>query len=309
MIILYIFIFLLFILLTLSLYILRNLLFNKLKTDESLINYNIRTFSKQWYDKINSWYKQSKREYFKIPSKLGYELDCYEIKNNLNKYVIVLHGVTTNKEFVKKFSYLYDQLGFSIIAVDSRHHGLSGGKNITYGFYEKYDVLNVVNYIKEKRGNDIIIGIHGESMGAAILLSYASMVEDGCSFYVADCPYSNLYGQILSTIKKTIKLPNFINNLIIKTTFLISKIIYKVDLNSIDIKKNIKNIKNPILFLTAKNDDYIPTWMTKELYEESIGDNKEIHMFNDGFHAGSFNYQPEEYIETVKEFIKKYIEK
>jgi len=309
MIILYTIVFILFLLLTLSLYILKNLLFNKLKSEQSLKNYNLRTFSEQWYKKINDWYLQSKRTYFTIPSNFGYDLSCYEIKNDLKKYVIVLHGVTTNKEFIKKFSYLYDQLGFSIIAVDSRHHGLSGGKNITYGYYEKYDILNVVNYIKEKRGKDIIIGIHGESMGAAILLSYASMVEDGCSFYVADCPYSNLFEQIASTIKVTIKLPDFIIKYIIGTTFFLSKLIFKVDLDSIDIKHNIKNVKNPILFLTAKNDDYIPIWMSEQLYKESVGNNKEIHMFDNGFHAGSFNYQPEEYINTVKSFINKYVEK
>jgi len=304
----YIIILIFFVIVILSIYLLKSFLFNKLKTEEHLANYNRNTFGIEWENKINNWYNSTTKINFYIQSNFGYKLSCYEIKNNSKKYAIILHGVTTNKEFIKKYAYLYNELGYSIIAIDHRYHGLSGGKNITYGYYEKYDLQNLVKYIKEKEGNDTIIGIHGESMGSGILLAYASMVEDICDFYVADCPYSNFYNLVLVKIKETIKTPLIINKLIINFTNFFSKLFFKFDMKDIDILGNIKNIKKPILFLNAKNDEYIPIYMTKQLYDNSSGNNKEIFWFNTGAHAGAFNHNPEKYIDVVKTFIGKHVD-
>ncbi|MBN2852874.1 MAG: alpha/beta hydrolase [Clostridia bacterium] len=307
MIILYISIFLFLILLVLSSYLIRNLLYNKRKSAERLDSFNERTFGIEWNTRINSWYEETSRNYFQIQSTYGYPLSCYEIKNDIKKYVIILHGVTTNKEFVRKFAYLYHTLGYSVIAADSRYHGHSGGNNITYGYYEKYDLQKIIDFIKKERGSDTIIGLHGESMGASILLSYASMVDDNCDFYIADCPYASLYDQVLNTLKTTLKTPVMINKFILNFTNFISKSFFGFDIRSIEIKDYISRVNHPILFLNAKNDDYIPTSMSALLFEKCSGNNKEIHWFDTGYHAGSFNYQPDEYIAVVSDFIKKNI--
>lgn len=307
MIILYILIALLMILIMLSTYLIKGLLFNKLKTSERLDSFNARTFGKQWDERINSWYEKSERDYFFIKSPYGYQLSCYEMKNDPQKYAVILHGVTTNKEFVRKFAYLYHSLGYSVIAVDSRHHGSSGGKNITYGQYEKFDLREIVNYIKTEKGSETIIGLHGESMGASILLSYASMVQDDCDFYIADCPYASLYDQVLSTMKNSLKTPDFINRIILDFANVFCRMLFSFNIKSIEIKDHIGKVQNPILFLNAKDDDYIPTDMSAKLFDSCSGSNKEIHWFATGLHAGAFNYQPEEYIDTVKVFLEKYV--
>ncbi|MCK5812041.1 MAG: alpha/beta hydrolase [Clostridiales bacterium] len=296
------------IILYLSCYLVNNIVYNKKKSNEDLEDYNKKTFQSDWLLKINSWYEQVEKKYYSVKSDYGYMIDCYEIVNNPNKYVVLLHGVTTNKEFVKKFAYLYKQLDYSIIALDHRSHGKSGGSTITYGYYEKYDLLKIITHLKEQKGSDCIIGLHGESMGASILLAYASMVEDGCKFYIADCPYSDFAKQIKNNVTKKINTLEFITSLIMETTNVILKLLFSFDIKGINIVNNISKVKNPILFLNAKDDDYIDPAMTSELYNNCIGENKEIHWFKTGFHAGSFSYQPEEYIETVKKFLEKYIE-
>lgn len=50
-------------------------------------------------------------------------------------------------------------------------------------------------------GEDAIIGIHGESMGAASTILYAGLVEDGADFYIADCGFSN-FSELISYILK-----------------------------------------------------------------------------------------------------------
>ncbi len=296
------------VILYLSGYLINNIVYNKKKTTKYLQDFCEKTFPPDWLLKINQWYNQVSRNYFFINSDYGYKLDCYEINNNSKKYVILLHGVTINKEFVKKYAYLYSQLNYSVIAIDHRSHGKSGGSTITYGYYEKHDIAKLIKYIKEKKGNDCIIGLHGESMGASILLAYASMVEDDCQFYVADCPYSDFYKQIRNNVTKTLHTPKFITDLIMETTNILLKILFSFDMKDINIIKNISNVKNPILFLNAKDDDYIDPSMTRDLYNNCTGANKEIHWFKTGFHGGSFNYQPDEYSEIVKSFLKKHVE-
>ena len=63
------------------------------------------------------------------------------------------------------------------------------GKTTSYGYYEKHDLKSVVDWLKSRFGTNITLGIHGESMGAATLLQYAGLVEDGADFYIADCPF------------------------------------------------------------------------------------------------------------------------
>ncbi|UZN00481.1 hypothetical protein OL548_13490 [Lysinibacillus sp. MHQ-1] len=47
---------------------------------------------------------------------------------------------------------------------------------------KKNDLDAVVNTVKAMIGEDAILGIHGESMGAATMLLYAGTVEDGADF-------------------------------------------------------------------------------------------------------------------------------
>ena len=81
--------------------------------------------------------------------------------------------------------------------------------NDSYGHYEKYDLQAVVAELKKRKGNDILLGIHGESMGAVTALLYAGMLEDGADFYVVDCPFSNFEEQIKHQLNQEIPLPSW----------------------------------------------------------------------------------------------------
>ena len=55
--------------------------------------------------------------------------------------------------------------------------------------------------VKAMIGEDAILGIHGESMGAATMLLYAGTVEDGADFYISDCAFSD-FSMLLKQIAK-----------------------------------------------------------------------------------------------------------
>ncbi|WP_041489040.1 alpha/beta hydrolase, partial [Bacillus pseudomycoides] len=116
------------------------------------------------------------KEEVRIPSQFKYDLHGYYISaGNSNKFMIFCHGVTVNKINSVKYANLFLNRGYNVFIYDHRRHGKTGGKTTSYGYYEKYDLKTVVDWLKDRFGTNIILGVHGESMGAATLLQYAGM--------------------------------------------------------------------------------------------------------------------------------------
>lgn len=58
-----------------------------------------------------------------------------------------------------------------------------------------------------KHGEQALIGIHGESMGAVTTLLYAGMDDAEADFYVADCPFATFEDQLIYRLKEDFHLP------------------------------------------------------------------------------------------------------
>ncbi|MBD8025288.1 alpha/beta hydrolase [Ureibacillus sp. Re31] len=251
-----------------------------------------------------NWFNQCPKEELSIDSPNGYPIkgiffQPLETKNT----IIICHGVTENKINSVKYARMFERLGYNSFVFDHRRHGDSGGKTTSYGYYEKFDIAAVVQTVKSIVGEDAIIGIHGESMGAASMILYAGLVEDGADFYIADCGFSN-FSELISYIlkKETIlrtKIPIHLANIFLKMRD-------GYTLKSITPKEAVKNIQSPILFIHSLEDDFILPYMTEEMYEEKE-EPKMLKLFEKGAHAQSFNQNSKEYEETVLEFLQKYV--
>ena len=250
------------------------------------------------------WFNQCPKDELSIDSPNGYSIKGIFFQPlNTKNTIIICHGVTENKINSVKYARMFERLGYNSFVFDHRRHGDSGGKTTSYGYYEKFDIAAVVQTMKSIVGEDAIIGIHGESMGAASMILYAGLVEDGADFYIADCGFSN-FSELISYIlkKETLlrtKIPIHLANIFLKMrdgyTF-----------KSITPKEAVKAIQSPVLFIHSLEDDFILPYMTEEMYELKKGP-KALKLFEMGAHAQSFNENPREYEETVREFLEKYI--
>lgn len=239
-----------------------------------------------------------------ISSPFGYDLTVVLVEpHSTNRYMIFSHGVTENKINSVKYMNLFLARGFNAVLYDHRRHGESGGKTTSYGYYEKFDLKAVVHWLKEEKGSDLLLGIHGESMGAATMLLYAGLVEDGADFYIADCPFSDFREQLSYLLKKDMKLPAR-PLLPVANVFLRMREKYSLrDLSPISV---IGNIKNPVLFIHSKEDDYILPKMSEELYEKKRGP-KKLFIAPKGKHAQSLNQNKELYEAAVDEFLAEFV--
>lgn len=241
-----------------------------------------------------------------IRSPFGYPIKALLVEpHQSNRYIIISHGVTETKINSIKYMNLFLKRGFNAIIYDHRRHGESGGKTTSFGHYEKFDLKAVIDWLKKEKGPSLLLGVHGESMGAATMLLYAGMLEDGADFYIADCPFSDLKEQVSYQLKKDFKV---VPSLLIPIADLILRFRDKYSIRHVSPISVIENINHPILFIHSEHDDFILPTMTKELYEQKQGP-KMLYLATKGRHAQSYNENPEEYERMIDKFLLTYVER
>jgi fermentation-respiration switch protein FrsA (DUF1100 family) len=240
-----------------------------------------------------------------IPSPFGYTIKTQLVEpHQTNRYIIISHGVTETKINSIKYANMFLDRGFNTLIYDHRRHGESGGKTTSFGHYEKFDLKTVVDWLKTEKGPQLELGIHGESMGAATMLLYAGLLEDGADFYIADCPFSDFKEQLAYLIKKDFKL---VPGLLLPIGDALLRLRDKYSIRNVSPISVIENIKHPILFIHSQKDDFILPTMSKDLFEQKKGP-KMLFLAANGRHAQSFNENRADYERVIDEFLQKYVD-
>jgi len=271
------------------------LMYLKKKDDEFILNREItaKRFDEAWFNVVRKTEKW-------IDSPNGYPVKAIFLEPlETNNFVVICHGVTENKINSVKYARLFERLGFNSLVYDHRRHGDSGGKTTSFGHYEKMDLQAVVKAVNEFAGVGAIIGIHGESMGAATTILYAGTLEDHADFYIADCAFSDFTDQLKYLMKKETPLRT---TLAIKLADVFLRVRDGYSMKLVSPREAVGNIEKPMLFIHSIPDDFILPEMTEELFELKP-EPKQLKLFEKGAHAQSFNQNSEEYEKTVADFL------
>ncbi|SDO24041.1 hypothetical protein SAMN05518871_11311 [Psychrobacillus sp. OK028] len=277
-------------------FVTNRLMYMKKKENDFILNREItsKRLDEAWFNAVN------KTEQW-IESKNGYSLKAIFIEPlETNNYVVICHGVTENKINSLRFVRMFERLGFNSVVYDHRRHGDSGGKTTSFGFYEKIDLQSVVEAVRDRAGNDAVLGIHGESMGAATTLLYAGSIIDDANFYISDCAFSDFEQQVYHIMTQTTPLRS---SLAIRFANLFLKLRDGYTLNLVSPIDMIDKIEKPVLFIHSLQDDFILPKMTEDLYEKKLGP-KTLKLFDIGEHAKSFNENSKEYEQVVADFLQ-----
>lgn len=277
-------------------FVTNRLMYMKKKENDFILNREItsKRLDEAWFNAVN------KTEQW-IESKNGYSLKAIFVEPlETNNYVVICHGVTENKINSLRFVRMFERLGFNSVVYDHRRHGDSGGKTTSFGFYEKIDLQSVVEAVRERAGQDAVLGIHGESMGAATTLLYAGSIIDDADFYISDCAFSDFEQQVYHIMTQSTPLRS---SLAIRFANLFLKLRDGYTLNLVSPIDVIDKIEKPVLFVHSLQDDFILPKMTEDLYEKKQGP-KTLKMFDIGEHAKSFNENSKEYEQVVADFLQ-----
>lgn len=247
----------------------------------------------------NDYWESLTKEPVLIQTKGGYTLNGYWLEQaNAKKTVIICHGITWNLVGSIKYLHLFYNRGYNVLIFDNRNHGKSGGHNTTFGHFEKEDLSACCDFVEERMGRGAYIGTHGESLGAASVLQHLA-VDTRVKFCVADCPYSDLKKLLDYRLKidyPAVKIP------ILPIASLFTKLRAQFSIYEISPLEAIKNIHTPVLFIHGVNDDYIPPYMSEDMYRAKVGKNQ-LWIAPNAKHAGAYYNNKEAYNEQVGNFL------
>ena len=225
--------------------------------------------------------------------------------------VIMLHGLRSQKaspEMLEKIK-IFNDKGFSVIAIDFRNHGLSGEGNFTFGIDEINDVYTTVNYFYENKGLKSF-GIWGFSYGATTALF------SGLEFYnqtsnvellgiFAESPYLDLLEVFTDQVAYRTPLNKNLANLLKPGTIFLTNLVFDFNFNSIKKTFGNKNeISFPTVVVSCANDEIVPASQSRKIVE-ILGPNATYEEFNNcNSHGGTLNSDPERYHKILENLFK-----
>ncbi|EOT2968142.1 alpha/beta hydrolase [Clostridium perfringens] len=227
-------------------------------------------------------------------------------ENPTNKFIVLVHGVSICYVGSLKYFDIFYKNGFNVLIVNQRRHGKSEGKYSTYGFYEKYDVNMWIEYLKSRFGNDIILGLHGESMGAGTVMETIPL-NDSIKFVIEDCGYSNFHEligfQITHAYKNRLVRKILRPSLIFANFFMKTKAKFSMKkIVPIDI---VASTSLPMMFIHGKEDYFVPWYMAVDLYKAKTKGYKELYLVEGAKHAEALEVNKILYEKKIMTFIEK----
>lgn len=240
------------------------------------------------------------KEEVRIRSPFGYDLfGLYIPYPGANKTVIIAHGITATLYHAVKYLWPFRDLGFNALLIEHRNHGRSGGTNTTFGYYEKEDLNAWVDFLKSTYGDEMLVGAHGESMGAAIALQHA-ILDPRIAFVVADCPFADAGEEFTYRLKEDYHLPRFP---VIPFISFITKLRTGFAFRKAAPIKGMPTLATPVFFIHGEDDTYIPPEASVRLYEAKR-EPKKLWLVPGAGHAESQPTQPDAYARLVGEFLE-----
>ena len=256
-------------------------------------------------EKTSSWLNSISKKEINIQSNDKLQLFASEFKlsNESNKWIILVHGYTSEQSSIYDIARHYSDKGYNVLTPDLRAHGLSEGKYVGMGWLDRNDLLLWIDYLlKNYRNSEIIL--HGVSMGAAtVMMASGENLPTNVKLIVEDCGYTSVWDIFSFKLKLRFNLSTFpVLNAASFITNVRAGYNYK-EASSID---QIKKSVTPILFIHGNADEFVPVNMAYKLYDNA-NINKELIIVDGAGHAESRLADEELYYESIFSFIDKYL--
>lgn len=256
-----------------------------------------------FYNDMRQWVIQARNtphEVFTIQSfdNLPLYANYYEFKPGA-PVEIMFHGYRGNAE--RDLSGGINrcfQLGHSAFIVDQRCAGRSGGNVITFGVREHLDCLAWINFAVSHFGSDCKLILTGISMGAStVLMAAGSDLPENVIGVLADCGFHSAKDVIISVARR-MGLPA---NILYPFVRFGAKFFGHFNLEENPPVDAIKRCNIPVLFFHGEDDDYVPSYMSKIVFDACNSRKKLIYIPGAG-HGLSYPVAPDRYINEIKNF-------
>jgi len=221
-------------------------------------------------------------EAFNVTTKDSINIASWFIPNKLKKgTVLMVHGFDMNKSHMLKRASFFHKKGYSIILLDLRARGESGGDKANTGKKNAFEIAEVYNYYKNNFANYGDITLYGFSHGGRAVIFGASMIGKVEKVILESPPY-----QLGESFKRQYRLPN------------------APKISEVPINEALTNISNaPLLLLIGDSDTAIIESEAMTLIEHSTNANSKVVIFDNTTHHVFSDNNIIKYENVVFEFI------
>ena len=217
--------------------------------------------------------------------------------------VILVHGLGGNKYTNYPLAEFFLENGYNVITYDQRSSGENRAEKTTFGYWEKYDLIDCISYAKNNGLGDTI-GIWGTSFGGATAVQAAAYetTQDDLSFLILDCPVSSMAWMVEEEMRQMdIGLPlpylmwcgNIVNRIKLGFSY-----------GDADCAKSAEKIHIPTLVINSEIDDVTPYFMGKSIYDSLKSAHRELWTVPDSKHADVWLDYREEYRQKLLSLLR-----
>lgn len=213
--------------------------------------------------------------------------------------VILLHGVTDNREGVSGFARMFLNRGYSVLLPDSRAHGESGGNLATYGIKERYDIRRWTEWLQPRTTGCVYL--FGESMGAAIVLEATAVTPQVCAVAV-ESPYSTFREIAYDRFERHTYMPSWIarsfGRPVLELALIYTRWRYGLDLLQADPQAAFAQSHVPALLIAGTADRNIPSRHSVSIMRVA-GSHAELWEVKGAVHGGAVSVAPVEFEKRI----------
>jgi len=188
------------------------------------------------------------------------------------------------------------------IITHMRAHGMSGGKNFTWGLMESVDLDAWFAFTKRRLGPYCRIYLVGRGAGATACLLAAQQkgFDPNVCGIIADSPMTSLTGYLKTSLTQSTKMPA---DWIIGHVRKVAQKNFGFDINRCDATAHASSIKVPVLIFQGGEDEITTPSQTRDIYD-NLRCRKRMAIVNNAKHFESYEKSPAMYEREVQKFIE-----
>jgi len=213
--------------------------------------------------------------------------------------VVVLHGLGDNRLGMTGYAQLFLAHGYSVLLPDARAHGVSGGSIATYGWIERGDIHQWVDYLVSSLHPHCVYGM-AESMGAAQLLQALDTEPRFCAI-VAESPFSNFreiaYDRMGQPFGLGPWVGRFLLRPVVEIAFLRARWKYGFDMGRVSPEDAVARSQVPVLLIHGQMDGNVPVRHSRAIH--ALAPQTVLWEVSGADHCGAILVAPQEFESRV----------
>jgi uncharacterized protein len=246
------------------------------------------------------------KEDFVVRAPDGAELRGWKVRPPApnGDWMLLYHGVSDNRTGILGHAEFLLRHGYSVVMMDSRAHGASGGDVATYGWKERYDSVTIIDalYASENVKHLDALGV---SMGGAIALQSAA-IEPRIEGVIAEDPFADL--REVSYDYAGLHVSPLLGETLFRPASITAMAALGraggFDPNDVSPEEAVIERAFPVLLICGTRDRTIPCRHAERIYDVARGP-KDLWIVDGAEHASALGRAPAEYEQRVIQFLSR----